>query len=284
VPHTVAKISTKATTFLYTSPQSKVFTQSYGLPKLYKSQFWEFWDSHLGVPGQNDIWVLVPWPGRMYITRGRWWLPPSSGRGESCESVFARGLSVHQKCFNYALTNLLFGLCRHVWVIDLLVILPSPYLGAPIHPSTPKVLQAREHTPTPSPSVVFTFGLAFESIQEPGGASPWALLPNRWAFGLVWFHGHIVACPQMSYQVVFGHIGCIAPINPINKFGPIPCPMDTLYGNWGKGNRIWSHKKTKIINLMQELTFWMKFISSTMKVLHRSIEGYTTWWGYYKLW
>jgi hypothetical protein len=30
------------------------------------------------------------------------------------------------KCFNYALTNLLFGLCKSVWVIDLLVNLPSP--------------------------------------------------------------------------------------------------------------------------------------------------------------
>ncbi len=38
--------------------------------------------------------------------------PPSLGRGESCESEFARGLSQHQKCSNYALTNSLFGLCR----------------------------------------------------------------------------------------------------------------------------------------------------------------------------
>ncbi len=38
--------------------------------------------------------------------------PPSPSRGESCESCefgFARGSSVHQKCFNYALTNLLFA-------------------------------------------------------------------------------------------------------------------------------------------------------------------------------
>jgi len=33
------------------------------------------------------------------------------------------------------------------------------------------VLRAKEHTPTPSPSVVFTFGLAIESIKELGGAS-----------------------------------------------------------------------------------------------------------------
>jgi len=39
---------------------------------------------------------------------------PSPGHGESSEFVFARGSSMHQKCFNYALTNLLFGLCRSV--------------------------------------------------------------------------------------------------------------------------------------------------------------------------
>jgi len=37
------------------------------------------------------------------------------GSGESCESyefVFVHGSSVHQKYYNYALTNLLFGLCK----------------------------------------------------------------------------------------------------------------------------------------------------------------------------
>jgi hypothetical protein len=34
---------------------------------------------------------------------------------------------VHQKCFNYALTNLLFGLCKSVWKIDLLIIHPNPH-------------------------------------------------------------------------------------------------------------------------------------------------------------
>ncbi len=71
---------------------------------------------------------------------------PKSNRGESCEYVFAHGSSVHQKCSNYALINLLFGLCRSMRVIDLLVTLPSPYPKAPTHPFTPKVQQAKEHT------------------------------------------------------------------------------------------------------------------------------------------
>jgi hypothetical protein len=87
---------------------------------------------------------------------GRWWLPPSSGCGESCESVFAHGSYVHQKCFSYALINLLFGLCRSKWVIYLLVTLLSSYIRALAHPSTLKVLQATERTPIPHSSIVFT--------------------------------------------------------------------------------------------------------------------------------
>jgi hypothetical protein len=43
---------------------------------------------------------------------GRWWLPPSSGRGESSESKVAHGLSQHQRCSECELTNLLVGLMQ----------------------------------------------------------------------------------------------------------------------------------------------------------------------------
>jgi hypothetical protein len=49
------------------------------------------------------------------------------GHGELCEFVYAYGLFVHQKWSNYALTNLLFGLCRSIWIIDPLIISHSPY-------------------------------------------------------------------------------------------------------------------------------------------------------------
>ncbi len=61
--------------------------------------------------------------------------------------------------------------------------------------------------------------------------NPWALLLSRWVSGLAQIHGNIVMRSQLPHQVVFGLIGCITPINPINKFGHIPCPMDTFYGN-----------------------------------------------------
>jgi hypothetical protein len=135
------------------------------------SQFQEFQDSNLGVSRQNDIWVLALWPGTYNTIRVRWWLPPSPGCDESWESMFAHGLSVYQKCSNYALTNLLFGLCRSMWVIEFLVTLSSPHLKIPTRPSTPKMLRARECAPTPYPYVIFTFRLAIESIKEFEGAS-----------------------------------------------------------------------------------------------------------------
>jgi hypothetical protein len=51
--HIIGKLTTRATIFLYNSFQLKVCTQSYGPPKLRKTQFWEFWDSHLGIPRQK---------------------------------------------------------------------------------------------------------------------------------------------------------------------------------------------------------------------------------------
>jgi hypothetical protein len=94
------KALNKTTTSLQILPQLKVCTQSYGSPKLWESQFWEFRDSHLGVSGQNDIWVLVLWLSTKYTIRGMVWLPPSPGHGESCESVFAYAPKMFNLCTN----------------------------------------------------------------------------------------------------------------------------------------------------------------------------------------
>ncbi len=40
---------------------------------------------------------------------GRWWLPPSPGRGESCESRVTRGLSWHQGCSRKWTNQLVVG-------------------------------------------------------------------------------------------------------------------------------------------------------------------------------
>jgi hypothetical protein len=81
---------------------------------------------HLGVLGQSDIWALVPWPGIKFTIRGKvvaspkympWWV------------LWIRVCLwfVHApKCSNYALINLLFGLCKFAWVIEMFVNLLSP--------------------------------------------------------------------------------------------------------------------------------------------------------------
>jgi hypothetical protein len=67
--------------------------QSYGPPKLWEFQSWEFRDSHLGASGKNAIWMWASWNGTKYIIKGKVVASPSLGRGEFCESKFARGLS-----------------------------------------------------------------------------------------------------------------------------------------------------------------------------------------------
>jgi hypothetical protein len=65
---------------------------------------------------------------------------PSPSYDEFCESMYAHGSSMHQKCFNYALTNLLFSLCRSILIINLLAIRLSLHLEALARLFTFKVL------------------------------------------------------------------------------------------------------------------------------------------------
>ncbi len=134
--HTIGNISTTATTLIKTSSQSKVCRQSYGPPKLQESQLWEFQDSHLGDPGQNAIWVLVPWPSIKYTIRGKVVASPKSG---------AWWILWVWVCPWFVLTPKVFKLCTKqlfVWFVQvhvsiwLLVILPN-------------LIPELQHTPLP---------------------------------------------------------------------------------------------------------------------------------------
>jgi hypothetical protein len=64
VPHTVEKLSTRATTLLETTLRFKVCSQSYGVPKSWESHLAGFRDSHAGVLGSQErkaIWMWAPW-------------------------------------------------------------------------------------------------------------------------------------------------------------------------------------------------------------------------------
>ncbi len=156
MPHIVGKISTRATTLLYTSFQLEVFTQNYGHLKLWKSQFKELKNFNLGVPGQNDIWVLALWPCTKNTTRGKVVASPKS------EPWWV--LLVHV-CLWFVRAPIMFQLCTNqlvIWFVQACVnnwpISHSSlsHFGAPTRPSTLEVLQARERAITLCPFDVFT--------------------------------------------------------------------------------------------------------------------------------
>jgi hypothetical protein len=72
------------------------------------------------------IWVLVLWPGTKYTIRGKVVASPKSGLWWVLWVYVCMWLVHAPKCFNYALINLLFGLCRFVWIKEMFVNLPSP--------------------------------------------------------------------------------------------------------------------------------------------------------------
>jgi len=107
--------------------------------------------------------------------------------------MFAHGSSMHQKCSDYALTNLLFGLCRFVWVINLIVTFLSPYSRAPTRPSTPKMLRTKEHYLNSSFFLCVHLGFTFESIKELG-----SMLVINFLLLIIIFFKNLLVCLFLS--------------------------------------------------------------------------------------
>jgi len=82
----------------------------------------------------------------------------------SCYSWLLLAPKVLQLCTNH----LVLVLCRSVWMSEAcqLFLVPSRSSSMPLYPT--KVLQAKEHAPTPYSSIVFCLGLTFESLKELG--------------------------------------------------------------------------------------------------------------------
>jgi hypothetical protein len=108
-----------------------------------------------GVLGQNAIWMLNLWPGTKYTIKGKVLASPKSGPWWVLWVRICPWLILTQKCSSYAVTNLLFSLCRFVWTIDYLsfFLVSSRSSNTPLYP---KVLRTRERAPTPYSSAVFT--------------------------------------------------------------------------------------------------------------------------------
>jgi hypothetical protein len=141
------------------------FEQEVMAPQSHRNpNFESFGTPNLGVPGQNAIWVQALWLGIENIIRGKVVASPKSG---SWWILWVRVCTwfVHApKVLQLHIDQLLFSLCKSMWIIDMFVTHLNPHLGAPTHPFISEVLQARECAPTPYPSIIFTFGLALEFI------------------------------------------------------------------------------------------------------------------------
>jgi hypothetical protein len=111
MPHTIGKLLTRATTFLQSLRQSKASQEVMNIQSDESPNFKNCTTLILGVPRKMPFGCS---PHCEYYKGEGGGLPQSLGHGESFEFVYACGLSVHQKCSNYALTNLLFGLCRFI--------------------------------------------------------------------------------------------------------------------------------------------------------------------------
>jgi hypothetical protein len=127
VPHTVGKLLTRTTTLLENSSQLEVFTQNYGPQSCGSPNFGNF-----GTPTweYRDKMTFGCWfcGQTKYTIRGKVVASPKS---EPWWILWVRGYPWHvraPKCSNYALTNLLLSLCKSMWVIILVVNLPSPIL------------------------------------------------------------------------------------------------------------------------------------------------------------
>jgi hypothetical protein len=94
------------------------------------------------------------------------------------------------------------------------------------------MLQVREHAPTLSPSDVFTFGLAVESIKELGGASHEAssierakkkMMKYHWAEDILIFKVLVVPKPEEKRTVIekiyakIGHFGELRTFEEVTK-------------------------------------------------------------------
>jgi hypothetical protein len=168
--HTVGRFSTRATTLLETSSQLKVYTQSYGPPKSWKSQLWEFQDFQVGVSRQNAIWMMVPWQAIEYIIRGKVVASPKSGPWWILWVRICLWLVLAPKVFQLC-TNQLVVWFMHIWWVikcSSFFLVPSRSFNTPLYPQS---VTSQGACPDSLLFCCFHFKFAFESIKELGSAS-----------------------------------------------------------------------------------------------------------------
>ncbi len=164
--HIVGKLLTRAITLLcnWRFARKVMGPQSRGSPSCGIS----------GLPlGKKTIWMCPPWRGAKYTIRGKVVASPKSELWWLLWVRVCSWLILAPKVFQLCTNHLVLVLCRSLWVIEAcqFFLVPSRSSITPLYPS--KVLQAREHAPTPCSSVVFCLGLTFGVPQGVRSTSYW---------------------------------------------------------------------------------------------------------------
>jgi len=119
---------------------------------------------------QKDIWVLVIWLGIKYTIRGKMVASPKFEPWWVLWVQICSWLVLAPKCSNYALTNLLFGLCKFMWVSDCSSFFLIPFRSS----NTPLYSQSAANQRACPNSLrfrCFHLRYTFESIKELGRGS-----------------------------------------------------------------------------------------------------------------
>ncbi len=141
-------------------------------PKSQESQLWEFQDSHLGVLGQNAIWMWALWKGIEYTIREKVVASPQVRALVNLVNstlLMARfSTKVLQLCTNQLVVWFCAGPCE--WLSAYHSSYSHP--GAPTRPFTPKCFKPRNMSPTPYFFVVFILK-SHLSLSRSLGAHQW---------------------------------------------------------------------------------------------------------------
>jgi len=121
--------------------------------------------THSAIPWEkNHVDVSSVASHKVYYKGGRWWLPPSSDRGESSVSVLP---VVRPLVLQLCTSHFVWVVCRPVWVSEAcqLFLVPSQSSNMPLYPS--KCYELR-NVPRLLPLPMSLFGHTFESFKELG--------------------------------------------------------------------------------------------------------------------
>ncbi len=135
VPHTVEKLSTRATTLFETTPWFEVWSQSYGAPKSRESWMARFRDSLSGVPGEKSHLDVGPMERCRVYYKGEGGGFPQVQAVVSFVCLCCPWLILAPKVQQLCTNHLVWVVCRLVWVSEAcqLFLVPSRSSITPLY-------------------------------------------------------------------------------------------------------------------------------------------------------